>query len=130
MKKMGNTMFLAFLGSLLLNPHKLDTLAKTINSNSQPTTTSQTVDTRRFKSSSRFSLPTIPLTKTTSTLLLRTFLLWLIPPLKRLTTPILRKMGMISLLMYRQPLRWEERHTLKTSPSSSQKKTRATMSQN
>ncbi|EQC77334.1 hypothetical protein HSISS2_1357 [Streptococcus sp. HSISS2] len=75
MKKRGNTTFLDFLGSQRLTLHKLDTLAKTINSNSQPTTTSQTVNTRRLKSSSRFSLPTTPLTKTISTSLLRTLLL-------------------------------------------------------
>ena len=55
--------------------HKLDTLAKMINSNSQPMTTSQTVNTRRLKSSSRSSLPTILPIKTTLTLLLRTLLL-------------------------------------------------------
>ena len=42
----------------------------------------------------------------------------------------LKKDKLISLPMSKQPLRWEERHTLKTSPSRSQKKTRATMSQN
>ena len=62
-------------GSQLLALHKLDTLAKTINSNSQPMTTSQTVNTRRLKSSSRSSLPTILPIKTTLTLLLRTLLL-------------------------------------------------------
>ena len=74
-EKRENTTFLDSLGSQPLTLHKLDTLAKMTNSNSQPTTTSQTVNTRRLKSSSRFSLPTIPLTKTTSTLLLRTLLL-------------------------------------------------------
>ncbi len=34
MKKRGNTTFLVSLGSLPLNPHKLDTLAKTISFNS------------------------------------------------------------------------------------------------
>mgnify|MGYP000125659475 CR=1 FL=1 len=56
--------FWTSFGSQRLSLHKLDTLAKTINSNSQPTTTSQTVNTRRLKSSSRFSSPTTPLTKT------------------------------------------------------------------
>ena len=70
-----NTTFLDSLGSLPLTLHKLDTLAKMINSNSQLTTTPQTASTRRLKSSSRFSSPTIPLTKTTSTSLPKTLLL-------------------------------------------------------
>ena len=76
-EKRGNTTFLDFPWfSAIESSQKLDTLVKTINSNSQPTTTSQTVQHKKVgKVPQGLLLPTILPIKTTLTLLLRTLLL-------------------------------------------------------